>query len=47
MKNPTKVIISNIALAILILNSPPKIWKLELERSLKLLAIEEPPKFNV
>ena len=46
MKNPTKVIISNMALAILISNTPPDIVKLELD-DLKLFSNEEPPKLIV
>lgn len=46
MKNPAKLIISNMVWAILILDIVFEIVKPELD-VLKLLAIEEPPKFNV
>lgn len=46
MKSPTKVSISNRVLAILRLTAPPEIMKPALD-VLKLLAIEEPPKFSI
>lgn len=46
MKNPTKIIISNMALAILIIGAVTESEKPELDAP-KLLAIAEPPKFIV